>query len=252
MIVLRKTDLLGELMPAQRERAPGLDAYVGTLRIDGAVHLHRSMAEATSLHETSFFRERETFDLLRDTILPRLIANNAAQRRLRIWSAAASTGQEAYSVAMLLREHFAELADWDVRIIGTDLSREAIEYARRGCYRRLEVNRGLPARMLVKHLAREGDEWQIDPGLRSMCEFTQADLCAPVPELPRFDLVLLRNVLLQLPQREVGGVFTRVYGQMNPNGVLILGSAEQAEDWTGLFHTQPGGRCWYYRPRTDA
>ena len=108
---------------------------------------------------------------------------------------------------MLLREHFAELADWDIRIIGTDLSCEAIEYAKRGRYRRMEVNRGLPARMLLKYLAREGDEWEIAPELRTMCEFAQADLCAPLPELPGFDLVLLRNVLLQLPQRDVSSVF---------------------------------------------
>ena len=226
--------------------APGVEEFVSPLRADRVGRLHRAVAEASTLLETSFFRERETFDLLRETILPRMIANNAAERRLRIWSAAASTGQEAYSVAMLIREHFAELAEWDVKIIGTDLSGDAIEYARRGRYRRAEVNRGLPARMLMKYFVREGDEWEIHPGLRSMCEFAEADLCMPLPELPQFDVVLLRNVLLYLPQAGRSYALGSVSRQMAREGVLLLGAAEQAEDSTNLFQAEFAGECCYY------
>ena len=138
--------------------ASTLEDFVSLLRVDRTPQLHRAVAEAMTINETSFFRDGKPFDALREIILPHLIEENAAQRRLRIWSAASSTGQEAYSLAMLICEHFAELASWDVKIVGTDISRQVIEYAQRGRYRRMEVNRGLPARMLVKYLVRDGDE----------------------------------------------------------------------------------------------
>jgi chemotaxis protein methyltransferase CheR len=201
-----------------------------------------------TINETSFFRDGKPFDLLREKILPELIARNSATRRLRIWSAANSTGQEAYSIAMLIAESFPQLAAWDVKIIGTDISAQVIEYARRGRYRRMEVNRGLPARMLVKYLVRHDDEWEIASALRSMCDFRYANLCAPLPELPVFDLVLLRNVLLYFPQQDRSCVFSDVYRQMASGGYLLLGSAEQAEDSTNLFQVQFANDCYFYRP----
>jgi len=188
------------------------------------------------------------FDVLRDTILPRLIAANSAQRKLRIWSAACSTGQEAYSLAMLLCEHFSNLADWDVKITGTDVIHPVIQYARCGRYRRLEVNRGLPARKLVKYLVRDGEEWEVVPKLRSMCDFQYADLCAPLPRLPVFDLVLLRNVLLYFPQPSRSSVFQSVHRQIVSRGYLVLGASEQAEDSTKLFQAEFARECYFYRP----
>ena len=218
------------------------------LRVNRTPQLHRAVAEAMTINETSFFRDGKPFDVLRDTILPRLIENNAAERRLRIWSAASSTGQEAYSIAMLVCEHFAELAGWDVKILGTDISRQVIEYAQRGRYRRMEVNRGLPARMLVKYLVRDGDEWEVTPNLQAMCSFQYANLCAPLPKLPVFDLVMLRNVLLYFPQQDRSCVFSDVYRQMAPGGYLMLGAAEQAEDSTNLFQAEFARDCYFYRP----
>jgi chemotaxis protein methyltransferase CheR len=233
---------------ALRAGASTLKDFVSILRVDRTPQLHRAVAEAMTINETSFFRDGKPFDLLREKILPELIAKNSATRRLRIWSAANSTGQEAYSIAMLIAEHFPELAAWDVRIVGTDISAQVIEYARRGRYRRMEVNRGLPARMLVKYMVRHDDEWEIAPALRSMCEFKYANLCAPLPELPVFDLVLLRNVLLYFPQQDRSCVFSDVYRQMAPGGYLLLGSAEQAEDSTNLFQVQFANDCYFYRP----
>jgi chemotaxis protein methyltransferase CheR len=233
---------------ARMAGASTLEDFVNLLRVDRTPQLHRAVAEAMTINETSFFRDGKPFEVLRETILPRLIEKNAVQRRLRIWSAASSTGQEAYSVAMLVREYFAELAGWDVKIAGTDISRQVIEYAQRGRYRRMEVNRGLPARMLVKYLVREGDEWEIKPELRALCEFQYANLCAPLPRLPVFDLVLLRNVLLYFPQQDRSCVFSDVYRQMTPGGYLMLGSAEQAEDSTNLFHAEFARDCYFYRP----
>jgi chemotaxis protein methyltransferase CheR len=242
-----------QLQPMVTEAgASTLEDFVSILRVDRTPQLHSAVAEAMTINETSFFRDGTPFELLRGTILPALIEKNSATRRLRLWSAASSTGQEAYSLAMLIAEHFPELASWDVKIVGTDISRQVIEYARRGRYGRLEVNRGLPARLLVKYMTRDGDEWEIAPALRSMCEFRCANLCAPLPELPIFDLVMLRNVLLYFPQQDRSCLFSDVYRQMTPDGYLLLGSAEQAEDSTNLFRVEFGQGCYFYRPAPGA
>jgi chemotaxis protein methyltransferase CheR len=227
-----------------------LEGLVSILREDQPRQLHRAVAEAMTINETSFFRDLKPFDALRMQVLPRLIEQNRSQRRLRIWSAASSTGQEAYSLAMLMTENFPELAQWDVKIVGTDISRQVVEYARRGRYRRLEMNRGLQARLLVKYFERDGEEWQISDRLRSMCEFQVANLCAPLPHLPVFDLVLLRNVLLYFPQQDRTCVFSDVYRQIASGGCLLLGNAEQAEDSTNLFKTEFAAGCYFYRPAT--
>jgi len=233
---------------ARMAGASNLEDFVSLLRVDQTPQLHRAVAEAMTINETSFFRDGKPFDVLRDTILPKLVEKNAAERTLRIWSAASSTGQEAYSIAMLICENFAELANWDVKIVGTDISRQVIEYAQRGRYRRMEVNRGLPARMLVKYLVRDGDEWEVTPNLRAMCSFQYANLCAPLPKLPVFDLVMLRNVLLYFPHQDRSCVFSDVYRQMAPGGYLLLGAAEQAEDLTNLFTAEFAKDCYFYRP----
>jgi len=233
---------------ARMAGASSLEDFVNLLRIERTPQLHRAVVEAMTINETSFFRDGKPFDVLRETILPSLIEKNAAQRKLRVWSAASSTGQEAYSVAMLVREHFPELTGWDVKIVGTDISRQVVEYAQRGRYRRIEVNRGLPARMLVKYLVRDGDEWQVAPQLQDMCEFLYANLCAPMPKLPLFDLVMLRNVLLYFPEQDRSCVFSDVYRQIVRGGYLMLGAAEQAEDSTNLFQAEFARECYYYRP----
>jgi chemotaxis protein methyltransferase CheR len=237
---------------ARTAGAANPEEFVSLLRIDQAPHLQRTVAEALAIHETGFFRDGKIFDVLRETILPRLIEANSTTRRLRIWSAACSTGQEAYSVGMLLCEHFPALADWDVKIMGTDIASQVVEYAGRGRYRRIEVNRGLPARMLVKYLTRDGEEWQMAPRLKSMCAFQCANLCGPLPALPVFDLVLLRNVLLYFSEQDRSNVFGSVHRQMLPSGYLVLGVSEQAEDSTKLFQAEFAQACCYYRPRNEA
>jgi chemotaxis protein methyltransferase CheR len=229
-----------------------LEEFVDVLRADKKSQLHRAVAEAMTINETSFFRDRLPFEMLRETVLPELIARRGKERQLRIWSAACSTGQEAYSVAMLLRENFPELADWDVRIIRTDISQPVVEAARRGRHRRIDVNRGLPVRMLVKYLEPEGDVWVMSAAMQRMCEFAEANLCGRLPKLPVFDLVLLRNVLLYFPQQERGRVFAEVRRHMTVDGYLLLGNAEQAEDSTKLFQVQFASGCYVYRPTNGA
>jgi len=201
-----------------------------------------------TINETSFFRDIAPFEMLRQVILPRLIERRSEKRQLRIWSAASSTGQEAYSLAMSIAEYFPDIAHWNVKIIGTDISRQVVDYAQRGRFRRLDVNRGLPARMLLKYMVKDGEEWEIIPRIRSMCEFRYANLCAPMPQLPVFDLVLLRNVLLYFPHHDRRTLFGEIYRKLAPDGYLVLGNAEQAEDSTDLFEVEFATKCYFYSP----
>ena len=228
--------------------ASNLGDFINILKAGRPAHLHRAVAEAMTVNETSFFRDLQPFEMLREVVIPNLMREKRRERRLRIWSAASSTGQEAYSLAMLLVENFPELAGWDVKIIGTDISRQVVDYAQRGHYRRLEVNRGLPARMLVKYLVRNGEEWEVCEPIRRMCEFQYANLCAPLLQLPEFDLVLLRNVLLYFSQHDRRTLFSDVHRKMTPTGYLLLGNAEQAEDSTNLFEVEFAANCYFYRP----
>jgi chemotaxis protein methyltransferase CheR len=237
---------------ARRSGAANLEDFVNMLKSGRPAHLHRAVAEAMTVNETSFFRDITMFEMFREVIFPQLMEQTKENRRLRIWSAASSTGQEAYSLAMSLVEHFPDIAHWDVKIIGTDISRHVVDYAQKGRYRRLEVNRGLPARMLLKYLVREGEEWEIVPRIRSMCEFRYANLCAPMPQLPVFDLVLLRNVLLYFSQHDRRALFAEIHRKIAPGGYLILGNAEQAEDSTHLFEVEFAANCYFYRPLTGA
>lgn len=228
--------------------AKDVEGLVHMLRQENPAHLHRAVAEAMTINETSFFRDAKPFEMLRQTVLPQLIERRAGTKRLRIWSAACSTGQEAYSMAMLLAESFPAIATWDVQIVGTDISREVVDYAQRARYRRMEVNRGLPARMLVRHMEREGEDWVVSTRVRSMCRFACANLCAPLPPMGCFDLVLLRNVLLYFSRQDRAFVFRQVHRYMAPEGYLLLGNAEQAEDSTDLFDVEFGNDCYFYRP----
>jgi chemotaxis protein methyltransferase CheR len=233
---------------ARLSGAATLADFIRMLKAGRPPHLHRAVAEAMTINETSFFRDIKPFDMLREVILPQLIEQRMQKRRLRIWSAASSTGQEAYSMAMLIAEYFPDLAQWDVKIIGTDISRHVVDYAQKGRYRRLEANRGLPARMLLKYMMRDGEEWEIAPQIRAMCDFRYANLCSPIPQLPVFDLVMLRNVLLYFSQQDRRGVFDEIYRKIVPGGYLLLGNAEQAEDSTNLFEVEFAANCYFYRP----
>ena len=237
---------------AQLAKVARVQEFSDILRIDRKTRLHRADEEASSILETSFFRDFGTFEMLRQTVLPALIASRRSERRLRIWSAGCSTGQEAYSLAMLLRDSFPELAEWDVRIVGTDVSQQAVEIARLGRYRRNEVNRGLPVRMLMRHMVEDAEVWEMSHELRRMCEFATADLCLSLAEVPVFDLILLRNVLLYLPQQHREGVFARLQGQVAADGYLVLGKAEQAEDSTDLFSAEIATGGYVYRPASNA
>ena len=214
--------------------------------------LERAIADAMTINETSFFRDTRPFELLRVELLPRLIEARKHTRGLRLWSAACSTGQEAYSLAMVMREHFSTLSNWNIRIEGTDICAEVVERAQAGCYRRIEMNRGLPARHVVRFFDRQGEDWVVKPELRQMCNFRQANLCAP--HLPfsraddRFDVIFLRNVMLYFAQETRKSLLAGIHRLLAPDGILFLGSSEQPADpsiWTSVL---AGGTC-HFKPR---
>ena len=225
---------------------------VGHLRSRKDPELERAVAEAMTINETSFFRDSRPFELLRTELLPALIESRRMTRSLRIWSAACSTGQEAYSTAMLLLEHFPMLASWSIRIEGTDISHEVVERARAGTYHRIEINRGLPARHVVRYFDHQGEAWMVKPEVRKLCNFRQANLCAP--SLPfnrgtdRFDIIFLRNVMLYFSQEHRRTLLAGIHRLLAPDGVLFLGSSEQPADaslWTAVLS---GGTC-HLKPR---
>ena len=155
--------------------------YIAQLRADSKINgVHHRAVEALTTNETFFFRDFHPFEALRRSILPDLIARRAPARRLTIWSAACSTGQEPYSLAMLLREHFPELANgWQVSILATDLAPAVLAQARKGCYSQFEVNRGLPASYLVKYFTQRGDAWHVNEEIKQRIEFRSMNLIQP-------------------------------------------------------------------------
>jgi chemotaxis protein methyltransferase CheR len=234
---------------AREEGCGSLQELVARLRAERWNGLHRKVVEAMTTNETSFFRDLRCFDALRKRVLPDLIAERADRRRLAIWCAGCASGQEAYSVAMLLREHFPGLAQWEVTLFATDLSRHVLERARAGRYKSLEVSRGLPEALLAKYFRRQGAEWQIAEELRAAVEFRELNLAEPWPIAGEMDLVLMRNVLIYLDADTRRKVFERLLRVLSPSGYLVLGTAEAAIRTHEAFERVEVGRAALYRPR---
>lgn len=232
-----------------------LDELVRHLRSRPDPTLERAVAEAMTINETSFFRDTRPFELLRTELLPKLIETRKHTRSLRIWSAACSTGQEAYSLAMLLTEHFPMLVGWNLRIEGTDISSEVVERAQAGSYHRIEINRGLPARFVVRYFDHIGEDWVVKQELKKMTNFRQANLCGP--QLPfnrmgdRFDVIFLRNVMLYFSQETRKVLMANIHKVLAPDGYLFLGSSEQPADPSIWTATLAGGTC-YFKPKQPA
>ncbi len=214
-----------------------LAALIDALRVaDKPGPLHVRTIDALTTNETSFFRDRYPFEAFGNTVLPRLIEARKSTRRLRIWSAAASTGQEAYSISMLIRERYPELLNWDVRIIGTDISETVLKQARDGIYGQHEVARGLPSPLLAKYfLENEQGRWQIRPEIRSMTEFLPINLIGHWPSLPVFDFIFIRNVLIYFDLDDKRKILSRICQNLAEDGLLALGTAESTVQVTQLL-----------------
>jgi chemotaxis protein methyltransferase CheR len=235
------------LLPvAKKQGLDDISALVGKLK-RGDPGLTTEVVEAMTTNETSFFRDQHPFETLREDVVPDLMVKRAADRTLNIWSAAASTGQEAYTIAMTLREHFANLSGWKVSILGTDLSQEVLDKAREGRFAQIEVNRGLPAALLVKYFDRAGPAWRVKPELKNGIEFKQLNLMNAFPAMPRMDIVFLRNVLIYFDINTKRDILARVRKAMAPDGYMFLGGAETTLQFEGMFERVPRAKGNCYR-----
>ncbi len=233
------------LLPVARKSGiNGLTDLVQRLK-SGNEKLVVEVVEAMTTNESFFFRDKIPFDHFREAILPALHGARGAQRRLRIWCAAASTGQEPYSLAMCLKEQGDKFSGWRVDIVGTDLSLEVLEKAKAGIYSQFEVQRGLPIQMLVKHFAQNGEFWQISSEMRGMVQYRALNLLQDFSHLGTFDVVFCRNVLIYFDQETKIDVLGRIARVMEPDGYLVLGAAETVVGLTEAFKPLPDRRGLY-------
>ena len=233
----------------RREGLRSVSELLGQVR-QGSAGLRDEIVEAMATNETSFFRDVRPFDFLRDEIIPALARERPASG-LRFWSAAASTGQEAFSLAMLLREHFPRINP--VSILASDVGRDVLAAAEAASFSQLEVNRGLPAALLVRYFRRQGLRWEVTEPVRAMVTFRQINLARPLPAMPAMDVVFLRNVLIYFDEPTKAEVLTRVAGAMRPGGYLILGSAETLRHLDDRYERVQTDRtvCYRLRERAD-
>jgi chemotaxis protein methyltransferase CheR len=234
------------LLPvARRACLAGLGDLVQKLKGPQAEALVVDVVEAMTTNESFFYRDKIPFDHFRDGILPSLIKARASQRRIRIWCAAASTGQEPYSLAMIVKEMGAQLAGWRIEIIGTDLSLEVLEKAKAGVYSQFEVQRGLPIQMLVKYFVQNGETWQIAPEIKAMVQYKPLNLLADFSSLGNFDVIFCRNVLIYFDQPTKIDVLERCARMLEPDGFLVLGAAETVVGLTEAFKPSSERRGLY-------
>ena len=227
-----------------------LAALIDVLRQPGSEPLRDRVVDAMTTNETSFFRDNHPFDTLRKSVLPGLIERRAASRTLRIWSAACSTGQEPYSLAMTIKDHFPILAGWRVEIVATDISPSVLERARSGTYSTFEVQRGLPIQMLVRHFDQIGNDWRIKDELRRNISFRPINLLNDFSALGQFDVVLCRNVLIYFDQETKTRILTAIARTMAADGSLLLGGAESVFGICNAFVGLPGIKGVYSHAKT--
>jgi chemotaxis protein methyltransferase CheR len=236
---------------ARREGLASAQDVIDRLRAAPAGPLQRKVIEAMTTTETLFFRDAKPYEALRSAIVPELVRLRQAERKLQIWSCACSSGQEPYSIGMLLREHFPALASWDVRLVATDISSEMLARSRAGRYSQLEVNRGLPAAYLTKYFNRVGLDWQIRDELRRMIEFRELNLAGAWGAMSPSDVIFLRNVLIYFDVATKRTVLGKIRKLLRPGGFLILGTAETTMNLdTGFELVRTNGTA-YYRLRSS-
>jgi len=233
------------LLPLLREfDVPGISELVRKMKA-GSPSLIAQVVEAMTTNETFFFRDKVPFDNFRDVIMPEVLKARGARKSIRIWCAAGSTGQEPYSLALCLKEMSASLAGWRVEIIATDLSREVLEKSKAGIYNQFEVQRGLPAQLLVKYFKQIGELWQISPEIRAMVQHRQLNLLHDFSQLGVFDVIFCRNVLIYFDQDTKINTFGRLADAMESGGFLVLGAAETVVGLTNAFKPFPNKRGLY-------
>jgi chemotaxis protein methyltransferase CheR len=253
MLTPDKSYLLeSRLLPVARKHdVKSVADLAAVMRTRPSTELVREVVEAMTTNESFFFRDIKPFDQFRNFVLPTLLAARAGRRQIRIWSAACSSGQEPYTLAMILCEEHAKLAGWSVEIVATDLSTEILDRAQSGLYTQFEVQRGLPIQMLVKYFKQEGDRWQVTPAIRSMVRYRTFNLLDDPAPLGQFDVIFCRNVLIYFDQPTKSKVLDRMSRLMPSDGFLYLGGAETVLGITDKFQTVVDNRG-IYRPAAPA
>jgi chemotaxis protein methyltransferase CheR len=236
------------LMPvARRADCASITDLVRRLREPDSEPLKVEITEAMTINESFFFRDKIPFDRFRDTVLPALLTARAHTKRFRIWCAAASTGQEPYSLAMMLKSVQEKFSDWRIEILATDISNDVLKKARTGIYSQFEVQRGLPIQMLMQYFEQVGEQWRLSEAIRKMVQFRQLNLIADFASLGTFDVVFCRNVLIYFDQATKVGVLDRIYRQLAPDGFLLMGAAETVVGLTDIFVPLAEKRGLYVR-----
>ncbi len=233
-------------------RAEGFSSFaelVAAMRQQPRNGLHWHVVEAMTTSETYFFRDIYPFELLKTSLIPELMNQRVHTNRLNIWCAAAASGQEPYSILMLLRDQFPSLSNWEINLLATDISTKMLDRCIEGRYSQMEINRGLPATYVVKYFERRGLEWQVKEELRRMLKVRQANLAESWPALPMMDIIFLRNVLIYFDIDVKRAVMNRVRKILQPDGYLFLGGAETALNIDQGFERIQVGRGVCYRLR---
>lgn len=238
--------LESRLMPVARKFGfTGLPELIVAVRKERPEDLLRDITEAMTTNESLFFRDMKPFDQFRNLVIPQLAEARSSTKKIRIWSAAASSGQEPYSIAIILSEMESLLAGWDLEIVATDISVEMLNRARSGLYTQFEVQRGLPIATLVKYFKQVGEKWRLDANVRSMVKFKEFNLLDDPASLGTFDIVFCRNVLIYFDQQTKSEVLARIAKSMPMDGVLYLGGAETVLGITENFVPITGHRGMY-------
>lgn len=253
MLTQDKVYLLeSRLTPVARKHGfDSLDAFVSKMKMSRDPKLIVEVTEAMTTNESFFFRDNTPFDLFKNKVLPALEKNRGPQKKMRIWCAAASTGQEPYSLAILLREAWHKWGSWNIEIVGTDICNQVLEKARAGTYSQFEVQRGLPIQMLIKYFTQEGDVWRLNNDIRNMVKFRPYNLLDSFGALGYFDVIYCRNVLIYFDQETKGMVLDRMAKQLAKDGTLFLGAAETVLGITDSFKPVKGQRGMYIPSASD-
>ena len=234
---------------AKTEGFPSYEHLVRRLRTGPVTDLHRKVVEAMTNNETTFFRDPRVFTMLATSVFPALVAARSAERSLNIWCAGCSTGQEPYSVAILLHEHLPSLSGWNIRIVASDISRDVLVRARAGRYNQTEINRGLPASKLVKYFSQNGPAWELAPEIRQLVEFREINLIHSWQNLQAIHLILMRNVLIYFDVPAKKAILAKAARLLDPQGYLVLGGAETTTNLDDSFEPVSFGGAVCFRQR---
>ena len=234
------------LLPVARKAGlQSIAALVAKLKEPRETVLAEAVVEAMTTNESFFYRDKTPFEHFTQMMMPEMLKARASQKKIRIWCAAASTGQEPYTLAMCLKEMEAKVAGWRIEILGTDISNEVLERAKSGTYTQFEVQRGLPIQLLLKYFTQQGESWTIAPQLRSMVQWRKFNLLENFAAFGQFDIVFCRNVLIYFDQTTKVDILGRISKIMAPDGYLVLGAAETVVGLTDAFKPAPERRGLY-------